>query len=169
MPVSRTAGAIPNPYSAAAGASVAKGLLQQAEPALELLVRCSERRQEPDHVSVQAAREEEQPLLEGSRSRRLRRVGRRLAQLEREHRAEAAHLADDRTSGGNVLKSRSQERAELLGALAEAGRRQLVEHGESGRAGHGIAAERAAESSDVNSIHQLRAAGDSGERQAAAN
>src|SRR5205085_11177515 len=93
----RTAGApAAASVSGAVGASVAKCLLQQAEPALELLVRCGQRRQEPDDVAVEAAREEEQPLLEGGCRRRLCRLRGRLAQLEREHRAEAAHLTDER-------------------------------------------------------------------------
>src|SRR3954447_17367656 len=113
MPVRRTAGA-PAAYwvSAASGASVAKCLLQQAEPALELLVRCGQRRQEPDHIPVEAAREEEQPLVERGRRRCLRRVGCRLAELERQHRAETAHLADDRLARCDLLESRPQERAE---------------------------------------------------------
>src|SRR6476646_6785485 len=83
IPVRRTAGAsAPVSVSDEAGASVAKCLLQQAEPALELLVARREGRQKPDHVSVQAAGEEEQPFRIGGRSRRLRGVGRRIAQLE---------------------------------------------------------------------------------------
>src|SRR5438874_6409476 len=97
MPLRRTAGASSTgAVSGALGASVAKCLLQQGEPALELFVGCGERREEPDDVSVEAAREQEQSLLECGRGRRLRCVGRRLAQLEREHGAEATHLADQR-------------------------------------------------------------------------
>src|SRR5438309_12119595 len=103
MPVRRTAGAAAAcSVSAAVGASVAKCLLQQAEPALEVLVAYGQRRKEPDHISVEAAGEEEQPLLERGRGGRLRRVGGRLAQLERQHRAEPAHLADERLLRGDL-------------------------------------------------------------------
>ena len=46
--------------SVAVGASVAKCLLQQDEPALELFVGCGQRRQEPDDVPVETAREKQQ-------------------------------------------------------------------------------------------------------------
>src|SRR5213595_176601 len=94
MPLRRTAGASSTgAVSGALGASVAKCLLQQDEPALELFVGCGERREEPDDVPVEAARKQEQSLLERGRSRRLRGVRRRLTQLDRQHGAEAAHLA----------------------------------------------------------------------------
>src|SRR5436190_17814904 len=126
MPLSRTAGSPVSSMSGAVGASVAKCLLQQVEPAFEILVARGQRREEPDYVSVEAAREEEQPLLERGRGRRLRGVGGRLAQLECEHRAEPAHLADQRLPGGDLLESRSQEGAHAVGAVGEAGRRELV-------------------------------------------
>src|SRR6266571_305604 len=114
MPLRRTAGApAGGSVSRAAGASVAKCLLQQAEPTLELLVARGQRREEPDDVSVQAAREEEQPLLEGGRGRRLRRVGRRLVQLECEHRTEPPHLADERLPGRDLLEARAQDRGDV--------------------------------------------------------
>jgi hypothetical protein len=106
----------------AVGASVAKCLLQQAEPALELLVRCGQRRQEPDDVAVEAAREEEQPLLECRRGRRLGRRRGRLAQLEREHRAEPAHLADERVAGRDLVEPCAEKGSDVLGAVREAGR-----------------------------------------------
>src|SRR5437899_11538257 len=106
MPLRRTAGApAPDSVSGAVGASVAKCLLQQAEPAFELLVRCGQRRQESDDVAVEAARQEEQPLLERGRASRLRHVGGRLAQLEREHRTEPAYLADERLPRGDLVES----------------------------------------------------------------
>ena len=108
------------------------------------------------------------PFSNAAARRRLRRVGRRLAQLEREHRAEPAYLADERLPGRDLLEPRAQERADVLGPLGEAGRGQLVEYRERGRAGDGIAAERAAEPTDVDRVHQLRAAGHRGERKAAA-
>src|SRR6266516_3307453 len=64
MPVSRTAGVAAGACCAgSAGACVAKRFLQDGESPLELLVRRRERRQEADHVAVQAAREDDQPLL----------------------------------------------------------------------------------------------------------
>src|ERR1700746_3193876 len=97
MPLRRTAGTPSTASgSGAVAASVAKRFPQQVEPPLELLVARGQRREEPDHVSVEPAREEEQALLEGRPGRRLRGVGRRLAQLEREHRAQAAGLPPQR-------------------------------------------------------------------------
>src|SRR5262245_32667861 len=140
-PLKRTAGApAPDSVSGAVGASVAKCLLQQAEPAFELLVARGQRWQEPDDVAVETAREQEQPLLERGRACRLGHVGRRLAQLEREHRAEPAYLADERLPRRDLVEPRTQQGADVLGSLREAGRTQLVEHGERGRAGDGITA-----------------------------
>src|ERR1051325_9725524 len=100
MPLRRTAGApAAASVSGSVGASVAKCLLQQAEPAFELLVRSGQRRQEPDDVAVEAAREEEQTLFECGRRCRLRRLRGRLAQLEREHRTEPAEPADEGLGG----------------------------------------------------------------------
>ena len=154
--------------SGAAGASVAKCLLQQAEPALELVVGRGQRRQEPDHVPVEAAREEEQSLLEGGRGRRLRGVG-------VGSRSSSASIGPrprtSPTSGCRAAISSSRARrtvATCSARSAEAGRGELVEHGERRRARDRVAAERAAEPADVDGVHQLRAPGHRCERQAAA-
>src|SRR5207253_6364851 len=121
MPLRRTAGApAAGSVSASAGASVAKCLLQQSEPAVELLVARGQRREQPDDVPVEPAREEEQSLLEGGRGRRLRRVGGPFAQLEREHRAEPPELAHQRLPRSDLLEARAQERADVLRPLCEA-------------------------------------------------
>src|SRR5581483_4705434 len=141
MPLRRTAGAPATAsVSGAVGASVAKSLLQQAEPALELLVRCRQRWEEPDDVPVEAACKQEQPLLERGCGCRFRDVRGRLAELECEHRAYPAHLADERLPYGDLLEARVQQRAHVLGAIGEAGRRQLVQHGERCRARDRVAA-----------------------------
>ena len=61
-----------------------------------------------------------------------------------------------------------QELRDVGGALAEAGGGELVEDGDRGGGGDGIAAEGAAEAAGRYRVHQLRLAGDRGERQAAA-
>ena len=60
-------------------ASDSSALLEQIESPFELLVRRGQRRQQPDHVPVEAAREQEQTPGERGRGRRLGRVGSRLA------------------------------------------------------------------------------------------
>src|SRR5215472_8175844 len=126
MPLSRTAGAPESgSVSGAVGASVAKCLLEQVEPACELLFACRQRREEPNDVPVEAAGEEQQPLLERGRRRGLCGVGCRLAQLEREHRAEPTYLADERLPRCDLLQARAQERSDVLGLLGEARGSQL--------------------------------------------
>src|SRR3977135_1778748 len=74
IPVRRTAGE-PAAVSAPALARrwVGKGLLEDADPAFELLVRRRERRQQPDDVSVETARKEDEALLARQGGYRLRR------------------------------------------------------------------------------------------------
>ncbi len=59
-------------------------------------------------------------------------------------------------------------RRDLVGALAEARRRELVEDGGRRRARDRVAAERPAEAAGVHRVHDVGLAGDGGERQAAA-
>ena len=125
----------PAPFQARSAPASPSASSSRASPRSSSSSRRGQRRQEPDDVPVEAAREEEQSFLVRGRGRRLRGVGRRLAQLEREHRAEPAHLAHERPPGGDLLESRAQERTDVLGPLREARCRQLVEHGERGRAG----------------------------------
>ena len=70
--------------------------------------------------------------------------------------------------GRDLVEPRAQKTGDLLGALAEARRRQLVEHGERRRARDRVAAERAAEAAGMRRIHQLGASGDRRERKPAA-
>src|SRR4051794_39144278 len=120
MPLSRTAGLAASRSSAAlAGACVAKGFLQDPETALQLLVRGRERREQADHVAVEAAREQHEPLLPRCRRDRFGGVAALLCQLEREHRAEAAHLADDRMPRRDLVEPRAEEARDLLRAFAE--------------------------------------------------
>src|SRR6058998_3801639 len=105
MPVSRTAGVAAGACCAgSAGACVAKRFLQDGESPLELLVRRREWRQEADHVAVQAAREDDQPLLARGGGHGAGRVGTLFGELEREHRAEAADLADDWLIRGDLVQ-----------------------------------------------------------------
>src|SRR5207244_8540272 len=97
--------------------SAAKAALEDVEAAFELLVADRERDQDADHVAVDAAREEHQPLLA-----RLPRDTRRLlavllGQLEGDHRAEPAHLGAGRRHRVQPL---AQARGDLFGARARA-------------------------------------------------
>src|SRR6266566_5146678 len=150
MPVRRTAGMpVAAPSAGLAGACVAKRLLEDRESALELLVRSRERRQQPDDVAVEAAREEDQPFLARRGRDRLRGLAVLLCELEREHRREPAHLADDRPARRDLVQAGSQQPRDLLGALAEPGRGELVEDGERCGATDGVAAEGPAEPAGV--------------------
>src|SRR3954470_11947762 len=116
IPRRRTAAAVAAGASTAgsAGACVAKRLLQDRQAPLELLVGRGERGEEPDHVSVEAAREEDEPALACSGGHRLRCLTGPLDELEGEHRAEAAHLAHDRVAGCDLVEPAAQERGDLL-------------------------------------------------------
>src|SRR6476659_8704213 len=120
MPRRRTAAvAAGAATSGSAGACVAKRLLQDGEPALELLVRRGKRWQEADDVAVEAAREQHEPALARCGRDRLRRNARLLGELDREHCAEPAHLADDRMTRRDLVEPRAQEDGDLLGTLPE--------------------------------------------------
>src|SRR3954454_19572782 len=151
IPRRRTAAAVAAGGSAAgsAGACVAKRLLQDREPAFELLVRRGERRQQPDDVSVEAAGEKDESALACSGRDRFRGLAGAFRELEREHRAEAAHLTHDRVAGRDLVEPRVQERGDLVCALAEPGRTELLENGERCCAGDGVTAERPAETARV--------------------
>src|SRR5688572_7748864 len=93
-----------------------KRLLQERQPAFELVVADGQRRQQPDHVAVEAAREQQQPAVERLGGDPLRELGTLLRELEREHRAEAANLADRVVPGGELVEPTPQDAAELVGA-----------------------------------------------------
>src|SRR5258705_662610 len=93
--------------------SADKQALEDVEAALELLVADRERDEDADHIAVDAAREQHQALLP-----RLGRDARRflavlLAQLDRDHRTEAAHFG---TCGRYRRQSFAEARADLLRA-----------------------------------------------------
>src|SRR5579885_3549347 len=97
--------------------SAGKAGFQDVEAALELLVADRERRQQPDHVSVDAAGEQHEPAFA-----RLRRdagglVAGAFGQLDREHRAEPTHVA---ARGRDRLEPRSHAHAELIRARTQA-------------------------------------------------
>ena len=97
---------------------------EDLQPARQLLVGDRQRRQQADDVAVQAAAEQQQALLAGRGDRAGDELGRRrlgLAvahDLEREHRAEAAHLADRVDARRHVLQRGAHARAERLGRRA---------------------------------------------------
>src|SRR5438132_13845383 len=84
---------------------VAKRLLQEIEPATELLVGDRERHEDADHVAVDAAGKENEPPLPGRRRDRGCEVGRRLRELDREHRAKPAHLPRQVALSHKVLEA----------------------------------------------------------------
>src|SRR6266550_5441064 len=110
MPASRTSisaggtGCAADSDSASAG--VAKRFLQQVEAALEQHVVDREGHEDANDVSVNTAREEDQAAVTCRRRHGLGEIGRELGELEREHGAEAAHLADSRIACGELLQAR---------------------------------------------------------------
>src|SRR4051812_44138222 len=143
--------------------SAAKEPFEDVETALELVVVDRERDEDADHVAVDAAREEQQALLAGRGGDARRLVAVLVGQLDRHHRPEAAHLRAGRRHRAQALV---QARADRLGARSRVVDR--VEDRERGGTRERIATERAAEASRRDRVHQLGAAGDGGERQAAA-
>ncbi len=72
-----------------------------------------QRRQQPDHVAVRCrTRAGAGPVRTPRRRWRFAAVGRALHELEGEHRAEAAHLADLRVPRGELVESCAYRRAE---------------------------------------------------------
>ena len=96
---------------------------------------------------------------------RVSRVG---DELQREHRPEAAHLADGRDLLGDRVELGPNPLADPVGPRAKLRRRHLVEHGERRGAGERVAPERPSQPARVHGVHDLGPAGDAGERQAAA-
>src|SRR5436305_594346 len=118
--------------------SAAKSLLENGQSPLELLVGRRERRQQADDIAVQPARQEDEALLAGRGRDGARRVAVLLAQLEREHRTEPAHLADDvAVRRRDRVEPGAKQCRDLVRALPEARRGQLVEHREAGSARDG--------------------------------
>ena len=99
-------------------------------------------------------------------SRRLRLTV--LHELEREHRAEPADLADGVDASRNRLEARPDPLADLVGAPAEVLARDLVQNGQRRRAGERVPAEGAAEAAGRDGVDDLRRSGDAGERKPAA-
>src|SRR5438105_12789572 len=169
IPERRTAGAVAgSSCSALRRACVAKRFLENREPAVELVVGRRQRRQQTDDVAVEAAGEKDETALPRARDDALRGGGASLGELEREHRAQPANLADDRAAGGDLVQSLAQERGDLLGPLPEARRGELVEHRRCCGARDGISAERAPKAARMHRVHDRSRAGHRGERQPAA-
>ena len=91
-----------------------------------------------------------------------------LHQLDQHHRAEAAHVADQRMALLPALERLAQHRADALGAREE---RRLAHHldgRDRGDAGHRVAAVGAAHAAGVRGVHDLGAAGGGADRHAGA-
>src|SRR3954453_22414166 len=143
--------------------SESKALLQDVQSAREVLVRDRERDEDADHVSVEAAREEDEPALARLARDAGRLVARLLREFEREHRAQAAHLTA-------VRRHRLEPRAYAPRDLLRTSPRPLdhFEDRERRYAGDRVAAERPAEPARLDRVHHLGAPRDRCERQSAA-
>src|SRR4051794_36050569 len=109
----------------ASATSAGKGRLEDVEPAVELVVRDRRRRQQPDDVAGDAAREQDEPALACRVRDAVGLLAGPLAQLDCEHGAEAAHVG---ALWCDLLEPRADLGAELVRASAQL--RQLVEYGE---------------------------------------
>src|SRR3954464_5641807 len=139
--------------SAGASAAMVERLLEDVEPAAELVVGRDERREDPDHVPVEPAREQHEPALPRRRGDRVRERRGLLGELHREHRAASAHLGnrgmlDGVETGTDQLPAR---RSSLLEGVA----RDLVEHDRRRCARAVGPAEGASEPAGADGIHQL--------------
>src|SRR4029077_17744668 len=120
-------------------------LLEQGQALFQLLVRHGQGGKEPDDVPVEATGKEEQAALEGHIDDRLGAIGRPLGELERDHRAEPAHVPDRRMRRRERVEPCTQRLAKPCGALEELRLAHRLEHGDGGRARERVAAERPAE------------------------
>ena len=147
---------------------------QDVEAAGELVGRCRQRRQQPNHVLARARLEQQQAARARQVHDLLRAlgIGRRVVgphDLDRHHRAKAAHVAD--------LRVRRRHARCRASAVCAAWRVRLVEHllvvehvehGERRRAGHGIAGVGAAQAAGRRRVHDGGLADHGRERQPAA-
>src|SRR5580692_7134776 len=142
-------------------------VFEDREPLVEQLLGDDQRRQEPQHVPEGPAREHDQPglvarLRDLARERGIRLQGARLDQLDGDHRAAPAHVADLWMSLGELAQPGKHDVADP----ARHGGQVLLAHGldraERGGAGDRVSAERAAEATGVHRIHHLGAAGHAG-------
>ena len=123
-------------------------------------------------VPVDTGLQQQQPALHRGVDHGLGELGRGLLrravgdELDREHRAEAAHLADRREALLPGEHAGAQRLADRDGALAEALLVDHVEDGERGGVGDRVADVRAADGAVVRRVHDLRLAEHARERQA---
>ena len=142
------------------------------ERLVELGVGEHERAEDADRVAVHAGLQQQQPSLHRRVDHGLGELGRGLLrravgdELDREHGAEAAHVADGREALLPGEHPRAQRLADRDGALAEALLVDHVEDGERRGLGDGVADERAADGAVVRRVHDLRLAEHARERQA---
>src|SRR5438477_3551137 len=99
----------------ATATSAAKAALEDVEPLLEIVVGDRERHQDPDHVAVQAAGEEDEPAVACLRRDPRRLLAVSFRQLEGEHRPEPPHLGTLRRHRFETL---AHPDADLLGVRA---------------------------------------------------
>src|SRR5262249_12269278 len=121
-----------------------------------------------DDVTVDAAREQDQPALACGCGHCGRELRRRFGKLEREHRPDAAHLTSLATVCCKVLEALADRRADRFPARTELRSAHLFEYRYRRSTRDGSSTERAAEAARRHRVHQLRASRHACERQAAA-
>ena len=148
---------------------------EDLQPAVQLLVGDRQRRQQPDHVAVQTAAEQQQTLCAGRGDRARDELGRRASSSSRSRTISSASIGPSpRTSpidSTRVAMSSSAARSRVPSAAdgaRNAWRRDRLEHHVGRRAGDRVAAEGAAEPARVDRVHDRRRPGDRRQRQPAA-
>ena len=123
-------------------------------------------------VAVRAGGEHEHTLLGGGggdprHGGRIRITRYRVGEFDREHRADAAHIADDRIPLLQLEQCGLQHALDAARLGEQVAADDLLKHRDGGRARNGVAAEGAAEPASVCGVHDLGAPDDAGEGHAA--
>ena len=135
--------------------------------------RTDERDEDPDHVAVGPAGEQEQPALARRGRRRLREVGGRLFrlfvshELDRLHGAQPSDVAAVVSPALDLLEPTLDEVGQFLGPSTPFVGVDLVQHGQGGGARDGVAAECSSEAAWLDRVHDRAGPGHPGEREAA--
>src|SRR5918999_951070 len=143
-------------------------LFKDVETMGEILVGDRQRNEDANDISVQPAREQHEPSFSGRSRRRGCELRALLLELEREHGAEPADVADRGEAPRDVLEPGANLLPDLRRPTLELGPRNLVEDGYRRGAGERIAAERAAQAARADGIDHLGAPCHGRQRESAA-
>ena len=149
-----------------------ESLLDDAQGVAKEVLADDERGQEAQDVAVGTRGQHQHALGRAERRHLGRHLGRRLLrpwshELDRDHRATAADVADDGVARLQVAQERQHHLADAPRGRDEVLLLDRRDRAECRGAGDRVAAVRAAEPTDVRGVHELRPPGHRGQRQAA--